>query len=313
MLLSFLQIDGHSDYIKNLDIIMKAVGVRTKDKLKPLVQKSRSKLNIPKINSTHSVISDTESVSEAESDADIAKGAAVGETHTNPTKVLETSNISNSAKDDDLSNHQNQNKTVENISFGDTKTEVPSHLIKDKLNIDNSVIDETALDFQVNAITGDKNLSSNSKYEGHFSGRDGAVSSSIDTILRIKVQNEADGKGASTNDNSKRSSETSLDLTSSDSEVYTPSESISCPLSEIADRNMNSLDEGEVEETTEKKPTEVKLNVGESRNKETEMKRAMRVEDEIRQTLRKETQDKDLENVHSESCYFTDSDPEGDM
>ena len=312
MLLSFLQIDGHSDYIKNLDIIMKAVGVRTKDELKPLVQKSRSKLNIPKINSTHSVICDTESVSEAESDADIAKGAAVGETHTNPAKVLETANISNSAKDDDLSNHQNQSKTVENISSGDTKTEVPSNPIKDKLNKDNIVIDVTASDFQVNTITGDRNISINSQHEGNISERNDAVSSSTDTTLRIKVRNDADGKGASNNDNSKRSSETSLDLTSSDSEVYTPSESISSPLSEIADRNINSLDGGEGEETIEKS-TEVKLNVGERRNKEIEIKRAVRVEDEIRQTLRKETQDKDLENIHSESCYFTDSDPEGDM
>ena len=306
MPLSFFQIDGHSDYIKNLDIIMKAVGVRTKDELKPLVQKSRSKLNIPKINSTHSVISDTES------DADIAKGAAVGETHTDPAKVLETSNISNSAKHDDFSNHQNQNKTVENISFGDTKTEVLSYRIKDNLNKDNSVIAETASDSQANTITGNKNVSINSQHEGNISEKNGAILSSTDTILRIKLRNEADGKGAINNDNSKRSSETSLDLTSSDSEVYTPSESISSPLSEIADRNINSLDGGEVEETIEKS-TEVKLNVGERRNKETELKRAVRVEDEIRQTLRKDTQDKDSENIHSESCYFTDSDPEGDI
>ena len=189
---------------------------------------------------------------------------------------------------------------------------MPSNRIKDKLAKDNSLIDETASDFQVNTITGDKNIPIISQHEGNISGRKGAVSSSTDTILRIKVRNEADGKGASKNDNSKRSSETSLDLTSSDSEVYTPSESISSPLSEIADRNINSLDGGEVEETTEKS-TEVKLNVGESRSNETEMKRAERVEDEIRQTLRKETQDKDSENIHSESCYFTDSDPEGDM
>ena len=270
---------------------MKAVGVRTKDELKPLVQKSRSKLNIPKTHSTNSVISDTESASETESVADKAKSAAVGETHTDTAKVLET---------------------VENISFEDTKTEVPSNQIKDKLNKDNSVIDETASDFQVNTITGDKNISINSQHEGNISGRNGAVPSSTDTILRIKVRNEADGKGASNSDNSKRSSETSLDLTSSDSEVYTPSKSISSPLSEIADRNINSLDRGKVEETIEKS-TEVKLNVGESRSKETVMKRAVRVEDEIRQTLRKETQNKDSENIHSESCYFTDSDPEGDM
>ena len=291
---------------------MKAVGVRTKDELKPLVQKSRSKFNIPKTNSAHSVISDTESVSETESVADIAKGAEVGEAHTDVAKVLETSNISNSAKDDNLSNHQNKNKTVENISLGDTKTEVPSNRIKDKLNKDNSIIDETASNFKVNTITRNENVSINSQHEGNIYGRNGTVSSSTDTFLRIKVRHEADGKGASTNDNSKRSSETSLDLTSSDSEVYTPSESISSPLSEIADRNINSLDRGEVEETIEK-TTEVKLNVGESRSKETEMKRAVRVEDEIRQTLRKETQNKDTENIHSESCYFTDSDPEGDM
>ena len=189
---------------------------------------------------------------------------------------------------------------------------MPFNRIKDKLNIDNSVIDETASDFQVNTMKGDKNVSINSQLEGNISERNGAVPSSTDTILRIKLRNEADGKGASNNDTSKRSSETSLDLTSSDSEVYTPSESISSPLSEIADRNINSLDGGEVEETIEK-TTEVKLNVGESRSKETEMKRAVRVEDEIRQTLLKETQDKDLENINSESCYFTDSDPEGDM
>ena len=220
--------------------------------------------------------------------------------------------ICNSANHENLLNHQDQIKTVENISFGDTKTEVPSNQIKDKLNKDNSVIDETAPDFQVNTITGDKNISINSQHEGNISGRNDAVPSSTDTILRIKVRNEADGKGASNNDNSKRSSETSLDLTSSDSEVYTPSESISSPLSEIADRDINSLDGGEVEETIEK-PTEVKLNVGERRSQENEMKRAMRVEDEIRQTLRKETQDIDSENIHSESCYFTDSDPEGEM
>ena len=187
-----------------------------------------------------------------------------------------------------------------------------SNPIKEKLAKGKSEIGETASDFQVNTITGDKNISINSKYEGNISGRNDAVPSSTDTILRIKVPNEADGKGASNNDNSKRSSETSLDLTSSDSEVYTPSESISSPLSETADRNINSLDRGEVEESIEKLK-EVKLNVGESRSKETEIKRAVRVEDEIRQTLRKETQNKDSENIHSESCYFTDSDPEGDM
>ena len=187
-----------------------------------------------------------------------------------------------------------------------------SNGIKDKLNKDNRVMNETVSDFQVNTITGDKNIPIISQHEGNISEGNGAILSSTDTILRIKVRHEADGKGASTNDNSKRGSETSLDLTSSDSEVYTPSESISSPLSEIADRNINSLDGGEVEETIEKS-TEVKLNVGERRNKETEIKRVVRVEDEIRQTLRKETHDKVSENIHSESCYFTDSDPEGDM
>ena len=209
-------------------------------------------------------------------------------------------------------NHLDQIKTVENISSGNTKTEMPSNQIKEKLAEDNSEIAETVSDSQVNTITGDKNVYSNSHHEGNISGRNVAVLSSTDAILRIKARNEADGKGASNNDNSKRSSETSLDLTSSDSEVYTPSESISSPLSEIADRNINSLDGGEVEETIEK-PTEVKQNVGERRSQETEIKRALRVEDEIRQTLLKETQNKDSENIHSESCYFTDSDPEGDM
>ena len=44
-----IQIDGHGDYMRNLDIIMKAVGVRTKDELKTTVPKSGSKTNIPKV------------------------------------------------------------------------------------------------------------------------------------------------------------------------------------------------------------------------------------------------------------------------
>ena len=123
-----IQIDGHGDYMRNLDIIMKAVGVRTKDELKTTVPKSGSKTNIPKVAGHDNAKSDGQKASSAKDKSENeernenVEGASLGDQdRTNE----ELENASNEKKEVKANIKTNNTAPASNkaIDSADLKTE----------------------------------------------------------------------------------------------------------------------------------------------------------------------------------------------
>lgn len=210
-------IDGHGDYLKNIDIIMKAVGVRTKDELKPSVPKSGSKSCIPKSTSN-----------------DIAAGVTNGVQQIN---VEEKENRSNEDK---------ELKTNANLDIG------------------NCVSPSSSTASGISSVD-----------EGHASGLDNVTE--MDNLQSL-------------NATKKTNRENSVDFTSSES-----------------DRSSKEL-------TPEQEPKIIDQETEKKQGEEAKVRKALRVEDEIKEGLIKSKGTGDTEGGmdKSESCYFTDSDPEGE-
>ena len=277
---------------------MKAVGVRTKDELKPLVQKSLMKRNIP--------VADKENANglDAEIEADLIKEEGNTDVdkledkftyqQSGDEKGFKADLVRKTAVTDNV--HRNENLTCQQDESKNTENYEPPRS-------NGGQVSETG---NIDKITEDEDAVLRSKATIEAEGKS-ANKENIDT--NSKPKNDTEGKSACREENSNRNSEISVEFTSSDSEVYT--EARSSPVSEVHDLNSNSQ---EVEEDVEIVETSKQANPNVEKNdkKETEIKVALRVEDEIRMQLRKGEQNIGAESIHSESCYFTDSDPEGE-
>ena len=262
---------------------MKAVGVRTKDELKPTVPKSGSRTIIPK-----SLSASTGSVSGDKS---------------NP--VRESSKFSS---DDGTRTDPFRDKHRENSGAGSEKQDTNQpHTVGIVAN------DLPHRNMSVSGVS--------SRVDGHISGLDVKVDSTNTKAIdrQVRAENEAKGECAIKEGSPERNSLSSVDFTSSESEFSskepTPVEATPSHVNEAtSDFNTNAEKlRDRARETKDFKNVKKESERGTLVNMEA--KKVVRVEDEIRERIKKlEEDEEDTKSgvIRSESCYFTDSDPEGE-
>ena len=293
-----IQIDGHGDYIRNLDIIMKAVGVRTKDELKPTVPKSGSKTNIPKVAGSDTSKSDNYNTSSAkqkkenQESSNAVERASLGE--------LQRTN-------EELDNVNNEQK--EHSATADLKTAKPvpnSNIIDSTVN---SVDDGHASGRDTNEVHDESKQenkskeNTNLKTENFEKKKEQENKSKEDTDLKTETYDRAKWESAN-----EENSLSSIDYTSSESEPpskeHTPEVVFSHYQKLPIDLNASAKEKQEHEDNLTK-IADTKSETEQRHSELSEMRTAKRVEDEINELIKSKTPVK-----VEESCYFTDSDPD---
>ena len=288
-----IQIDGHGDYIRNLDIIMKAVGVRTKDELKPTVPKSGSKTNIPKVADSvnskpdYNTFSAKENKDNAESSITV-ESISVGELeHTN----------------EEFDNANNEQK--EHSATANPKTAKP---VPNSNRIDSTVssVDDSHASGRDTNVVHDESKQENERKE--------STDLKIDNFEKKKKSKENTDLKTDHFNNAKRdianeeNSLSSIDYTSSESEPpskeHTPEVVFSHYQKLPIDSNASAEEKQEYENNLTK-IADTKSETEQRHSEMSEMRTAKRVEDEIKELMKSKTSVK-----VEESCYFTDSDPD---
>ena len=259
---------------------MKAVGVRTKDQLKHTVPKSGSKTNIPKPagnDDSESVNTDSSSVKQNKNNAEcssVAKNTTSGDLQQSHEEL---DNVSNEQMEHDV---KVSLKTAVHVSNSNNIVSCLSSVVDRHASaVDNTVVENE-------------------------SEQESETRENTD----LKTENFNNAKWESANEEYLQNS---IDFTSSESGPYSKEQTPEV-VSSLEDFNAKAEGTKDFDEN----PTHMKDKKKESeqRCKEpVEIRTATRVEDEIKKLIIVKNEGHDEGGmVKSESCYFTDSDPEGE-